>query len=110
MNRIWSRRSSAASCGLRLLDLDDQLGRGKDLGGAGQDAGAGGLVGPVVKADPGSGPALDDDFVAVMGELAHAAGNQPDPVFVGLHLFGNPDQHRLTSTRPPAGSDFRPSR
>ena len=38
---------------------------------------------------------FDDDLVAMMDQLAHAAGHQTHPVFVGLHLFRNADQHRL---------------
>ena len=31
-----------------------------------------------------------------MDQLADAAGDEADAVFVGLHLFRNPDQHRST--------------
>src|SRR6185312_16080914 len=55
------------------------------------------LIGAIVKADCRPRAALDHDLVAVMHQLAHAAGHQPDPVFMGLHLFWNADQHASTS-------------
>ncbi len=93
MNRIWSRRSSATSCGCGSLTLTISSAAAKTSAARRQDAGAGRLVGAVVKADPGAGAALDDDLVAVMHQLAHAAGNEPDAVFVGFYLFRDADQH-----------------
>ncbi len=54
-------------------------------------------VGVVAEADAGSGAALDDHLVAVMHQLAHAAGDEADAVFVRLHLFRHADQHQAAS-------------
>jgi hypothetical protein len=43
----------------------------------------------------------------VMHQLAHAARDQADPVFVALHLFWDADQHRRTFR---AGCGSRPHR
>ncbi len=80
--------------GLRFLDLDDQLGCGKDVRRPNQDLGARVLIGRIVEADAGTGAALDHHLVTVMDQLAHAPGNQTDTVFVAFHLFRNADQHR----------------
>ena len=82
--------------GLRLLDLDDHLGRREHIGAARQDFGARGFVDAVVEPNAGAGAGLDNDLVPVMHQLAHAAGYQPDPVFVALYLFRHADQHRQT--------------
>jgi len=78
---------------LRLLDLDDHVGGGEDRFGVRRDLGTGGAIGVVGKADAGSGAALDKDLVAVKHELAHAAGDQPDPVFVRLYFLRDTNQH-----------------
>ena len=83
----------AAFLGLRLLDLDDHVGLGEDLGSAGDDARPGGAIGLVVEADAEPGAALDQHLVAVMDQLMHARRHQPDPVLVRLDLPGNADQH-----------------
>ena len=56
---------------------------------------------PVVETDAGAGAALDNHLVPVMHQFADATGDETDAVFVGLHLFRNPDQHRspLVSAR-----------
>ncbi len=54
-------------------------------------------VGFVVEADAGAGVVLDDDLVAVMGELARAGRGEADAVFVGLDLLGNADLHWVGS-------------
>src|SRR5665213_1448190 len=43
--------------------------------------------------ESGAGAALDDHPMAVMGQLADAAGDQPDTIFLGLDLLGNADEH-----------------
>ncbi len=78
---------------LRFLHLDDHLGRGEDGIGVGRDARAGPLIGLIVEADAGAGAALDQHLMAVMDDFAHAAGHQPDAIFVRLHFLGNADQH-----------------
>jgi hypothetical protein len=78
---------------LRLLDLDDHVGGGEDCLGVGRDLGPGRPIGVVGKADPGAGAGLHHKLVAVMGELADAARDQADPVFVRLYLLRDTDQH-----------------
>ena len=56
-------------------------------------------IGCVVEADAGAGAGLDDHLMAVMDELAHAAGHEPDAVFVRLHLLRDADQHGCSVAR-----------
>src|SRR3989441_12919249 len=44
-------------------------------------------------AGAGSGARLDEDVVAVMGQLTRAAGDEADSVFEGLDLFRNAHAH-----------------
>ena len=97
MNRTWFSRSRRHFVGLRLLHLDDHLGGREYIRRAGHDLGPGPAVGRVVEPDPGAGAALDDNAMAVVGQLANAAGDETDTVLVGFHLFRNPDKHRSTS-------------
>src|SRR5579883_1210851 len=78
---------------LRLLDLDDHVGAGEDLFGGPGDTGACPLIGGIVEADARPRAGLDDDPVPVMDELAHASRDQPDPVFLDFHFFGDTDEH-----------------
>src|SRR5205085_1971970 len=50
----------------------------------------------VIKADASTGAGLDHDLVPVMHQFAHAARDEPDAVFVALHLFRHADQHHGT--------------
>ena len=52
------------------------------------------------RSDAAAGAAFDDDLVAVMHQLAHAAGHQPDPALKALHLFRHADQHRQSFPGP----------
>jgi hypothetical protein len=79
--------------GLRLLDLDDQLGDSEYIGRPRQNTRAGGLIGAIVKANRRPGAALDDDLMPLMHELANAAGHQADPVLVGFYFLWYADQH-----------------
>src|SRR6516225_2111122 len=91
--------------GLRLLDLDDQLSGGEYRRGITEDAGACRRIGGVIEADFAARSRLDDHLVPMVDELSHIPRNEPDPIFVGLHLFRNADQHRWTPLRPgPAGN------
>ena len=93
---------------LRLLDLDDELRRGEDLGGIRQNAGAGALISVIVKADAGAGAGFDDDLMPVMDQFADAARNKADAVFLGFYLFWNTDQHiRLQPTASPRRTPSR---
>ena len=78
---------------LRLLHLDDHVGRGEHRVGAVQHPGAGGAVGVVGDADAGRGIAFHQHLVAEPGQFPHAGRGQPDAVFVGLDLLGNTDLH-----------------
>ncbi len=89
----WAQQRDLA--GLRLLDLDDQLGGAEHRGGGGRDVGADLAIGVVAEADAGAGAALDQDLVAVRDQLARRAGNQADAILVGLDLLGDADQHGL---------------
>ena len=85
----------AALGGLRLLDLDDHLGAGKDVGGGGGDRGAGRLVGGVVKTDAQPCLGLDRHRVAGAHELTDAVRRQADAVLMNLDFLGNADTHRV---------------
>ena len=73
------------------------------LGKSSEDASASRLVSAVVETDRRAGTGFDHDLVTVMYQLAHAARDQPHPVFVGLDLPWNADQHPRTP--PDCGRD-----
>ena len=78
---------------LRFLDLDHQIGGGKDLFGRGQDHRARrGIVG-VRKARADTGGGFDIDLMAVVHRFARGIGRQTDAVFLRLDLFGATDFH-----------------
>ena len=83
----------AAFVRLRFLDLHDHVGAREDLGGAADDFGPGATVHLVALADAGAGHRLDDHRVAVMHQLADAAGGQADTVFVRFDFPGHADEH-----------------
>ena len=86
---------------LRLLHLDDHVGGGEHLRrGRRAIARAGRPIGSSSKPMPAPAPCLDQHLMAVMDQLAHAAGHEPDAVFVGLDLLRNADQHDSLSFRP----------
>ena len=95
MKRIWPGRSCAHSCGLRLLDLDDHVGLGEDLGRGRGDLGAGGAIGVVVGVDAGARAGLDQHLVAVGDIFADRAGRQADAGLAALDLLRNTDQHGI---------------
>ena len=76
-----------------LLDLQDQVAGLPDVVGGRQDRGAGSdeLVVGDGRADAGVG--LDEDLVAVAGELVHAGRRDGDSVLVVLDLAGDADLH-----------------
>ena len=57
---------------LRLLDLDDHLGRHEHLGGTGNDACTGGHVGRVIGTEAGAGAGLHQHLVPGRGEIGRA--------------------------------------
>ena len=99
MKRIWPSRSRAHLGGLRLLDLDDQVGGREQRIDVGLDAGTRRGVFGVGDAHAGAGSGLNDDRVARAGELAHAARGHPHPIFVALDLGRNTDPHAVTPSR-----------
>ena len=78
---------------LRLLDLDDHLGRGEDLGRAADDARTGGHVVRIAGADAGTRPRLHDQLVAVARIFTHRHRREADTMFLDLDFLGHPDAH-----------------
>ena len=78
---------------LRLLDLDDHVGAGKDLLGRVDDLRAGLDVLLVGQADGLAAVALDDDLVAVRNQFARTGRRKADAVFVVLYFLGDANQH-----------------
>ena len=76
----------------RLLHLQQQLRTLPDLVDR-ADPGAVRLVVGVRELAAGSGTGLDDDFVAVLDELARPGGGQRDSILLGLDLLGDADAH-----------------
>ena len=83
--------------GLRLLDLDDQVGLAEHGIGVGEDLRALGDVVGVADGRALPRPGLHDDLVAAIGQLAHARRGQRDAVLVGLDLGGDANLHWWTS-------------
>ncbi len=92
----------------RLLDLDHEIGASIDLLGRIDEFRPRAAIVLVVEAGTRTGTPLDEHPVAVVGELAHARGREPDPVFMRLDLPGNADEHGLPPPRGPA-PDARPA-
>ena len=81
--------------GLRLLDLEHELGARPHVVGSGHDLGPGGAVVVVGDRRAGAGVALDDDRRAVGGELVHPVGGDGNPVLSVFPLAGNADDERF---------------
>jgi hypothetical protein len=77
---------------LRLLDLDDEVGR-VGLGGGADDRRAGVAVGAVGKARRSPGAGLDADPMTGLRQLQRAFRRERDAVFMVLDFFGNADVH-----------------
>ena len=77
----------------RLLHLDDHLGAREHRICVGDNFGAGRLVIRIRQAGAQPGIGLDDDTMALGGELVHRRGHEPDAVFVVLDLFRHADEH-----------------
>jgi hypothetical protein len=84
---------------LGLLDLDDHLGGGENVGRRGGDRRAGGDVIRVGTHDAGAGIGLDQHLVAMGDRLCDAARGHADPVFVILDLLGYTDEHGSSSQK-----------
>ncbi|MCY1364045.1 hypothetical protein D9M69_508340 [compost metagenome] len=98
-----------ALLGLRLLDLDDQLGGGEHLGGIGGDPRAGGLVVGVAEADGGAGLGLHPELVAEAAEFGHRRRGEADAVFVDFDFPGDTDAHGLSPVDGCEGKSRKPS-
>ena len=79
--------------GLRLLDLDDHLGRGEHGLGGVADLGAGVAVVIVARTDAATGGRLDEHLVTATGQLADTGRGQSDPTLVVLDFLRNTDVH-----------------
>ena len=88
-----ARAQHLAFARLRLLDLDDHVGAGKDFFRRVDDGRAGLLVHLVGQADGLAAVALHDDVVTVMRQFACAGRREADAVFVILDFLGYADQH-----------------
>jgi hypothetical protein len=86
--------------GLRLLDLDDQLGLAEHGGGIGHQGGAGGAVLRVVQADGSAGAGLHPHVMAMGHVFTHRGRRQADAVFVDLDLLGHADAHAGPPCKP----------
>ncbi len=78
---------------LRLLDLDDQVGRREHRAGRFDDRRAGRAVGFIARPDAGAGIVLHDDLVAVLDQFTNTGRGQPHAIFVGLDFLWNADLH-----------------
>jgi hypothetical protein len=87
----------------RLLDLDDQVGRGEHVVGVGEDLGAGGGVLVVGEPGPDAGSGLHDDLVAVVHQLRDAVRGECHPLLVVLDLARNSDDERAHGVSPAVG-------
>ena len=81
----------------RLLHLHYQLGAREDRIGPGRDLGAGSDIVAIGQARADARVGLDQDLVALGGELVHGRGDEPHSVLVILDLLGNADQHERAS-------------
>ena len=88
------RAQHGALAGLRLLDLDDQLGALEHRARVGKHFRARRRVLLVGAADAGTGIALDEHLVPVHHELVHVGRNEADAVFARLDLLRHADFHR----------------
>src|SRR6185503_7601115 len=79
---------------LRLLDLDDELGRLEHAGRVGHDLAASLPVLGVVVTRARAGVPLDEDPLAALHELPRSRRQQRDAMFFLFDLFGNADGHR----------------
>ena len=84
---------------LGLLHLDDQVGRGEDLGSGGEHLGASPRVVLVGEALAGGGVMLHEHLVPVLHRLAHAGRRHADAILVDLDLLRHADAHRCVSPR-----------
>jgi len=78
---------------LRLLHLDDHLGAREHLGGGGDHLRPRLHVGGIVHADALPRVVLDDHLVAVVDDLAHGLGGEPDTVLEDLDFLRHADLH-----------------
>src|ERR1700683_5367520 len=85
-----------AFIGLRLFNLDDELGALEYRCGTGCNGRPHRFVMCIGNANAAAGAALDDHFMTAMRKLAYALGNESDPIVLNLDLFGYTDSHCQT--------------
>jgi hypothetical protein len=79
---------------LRLLDLHDHIGGGKNLGSAVGDHGSRLAVGLIRRSDSCARVRLDDDAVTCSHIFANRAWCQANAILLGLNLLWHTDAHR----------------
>ena len=84
--------------GQRLLDLDDHLGRAEHVARAVDDLGSGGLKRIIPDARAEAAATFDQDFVPVSNQCVNHRRYGSDPVFLRLDLFGDTDNHVVSSS------------
>ena len=84
---------------LRLFDLDDHFGSGKNLFSRAYNRGACSFVCGIGFANASSGILLYDDFVAIGNNLMHARRCHADAELKGLNLFRYTNLHGLSPNR-----------
>ena len=77
----------------RLLDLDDHVGAAPDVGGLGDDLGAGRAIGLVGDAAALAGAGLHQHAVAGVDERLRARRHHADAVLADLHFLRDTDDH-----------------
>ena len=79
--------------GERLLHLHDQIGGGKDLVRAADDAGTRGNIIGVADTGALAGMGFNDDLMTPGGQFLDRLGDEPDAVFLRFDFLRNADQH-----------------
>lgn len=80
---------------LGLLDLDDHLGLGENLGGSGQNIGAGSHIICIAEANAVSGTALDENSVVSCCQFTYTGRNHAYAIFMVFYLFRYTDNHAI---------------
>ena len=89
---VLGSKSRSLDC-LRLLDLDDQLGRREQVVGIGCDLGTGSDILIVEESGPVARAGLDGHIVTVAHDLGHAVRGEPDSVLVAFDLSRHANVH-----------------
>ena len=87
---MWSRLEKGDFLRLRLLDLDDHVGRLENVGFGGEDGRAGFLVGQVRAIDALACVRFDEQLVARTNQFRDRRGVRPTRNSLFLISFGTP--------------------